>query len=249
MIEKALLLHRALYVAAHFGHTPRVNSLVALLAEELPAIVESYLLLDSQYNPVDKQRIETVENLLQHSFRGLRKLGMRNELSDLYRRIADLVETQEERLAQKRVTVATDALLSRRLSLLLTVASGYYFYGNNSDADATADRVRDVLLEGKLASVEQRRLAMAYVHCVSLGNADAAVERIFELFGRLPDGQRVLPKIEDTMTTSSHFSVSELEFIEACLLSLLSDESNWDPQSSFGWTKTSLPSAKKFTPT
>ena len=233
VIEKALLLHRAIYVAAHFGHTPRVNSLVMRLGDELPAIVDNYLKLDNQYNPVDKERIETVENLLQHSFRGLRKLGMRNELSALYGRIAELVDTHDQpsMSSRRKAAHSNDTSLARRLSLLLSVASGYYYFGNNDDADTTAAKVRHVLLEGKLPSVEQRRLAIAYVHCVALGNPELAVQRMFELFKRRPDGQRLLPKVEDTMTTSSHFSVSELEFIEACLLSLLSDESKWDPQS------------------
>ena len=233
VIEKSLLLHRAVYVAAHFGHTPRVNWLITRLGDELPAIVDSYLRLDSQYNPVDKERIETIENLLQHSFRGLRKLGMRTELSALYTRIAELVDAQVERPGGRssKTEVNSEAALSRRLSLLLCVASGYYYFGNHDDADRTADKVRSVLLEGKLPNVEQRRLAMAYVQCISLGAPEIALQRIFELFVRLPNGQRALPKIEDTMTTSSHFSVSELEFVEACLLSLLSDESQWDPRS------------------
>lgn len=233
VIEKALLLHRAIYVAAHFGHTPRVNSLVTRLGDELPAIVDNYLQLENQYNPVDKERIETVESLLQHSFRGLRKLGMRNELSALYGRIAELVDKHEQHSKSSRrgAALPNDPSLARRLSLLLSVASGYYYFGNNADADSTAEKVRQVLLEGALPTVEQRRLAIGYVHCISLGNPDLAVQRMFELFKRLADGQRLLPKIEDTMTTCSHFSISELEFVEACLLSLLSDESKWDPQS------------------
>lgn len=231
-IEKSLLIHRSLYVAGHFGHTKRVNAMVALLSNELPAIVDDYLVLDSQFNPVDKERIETVEGLLRHSFRGLRKLGMREELSGLYRRIADLVESHQLRASQSQVerSSGNDASLSRRLSLLLCVASGYYFFGATEEAEQIADKVRSVLLDGRLNSVEQRRLSVAYLYCVSLGDSQSAIRRIFELFKLRSDGKRFLLKIEDTMTTSSHFSVSELELVEACLLSLLSDETSWDPQ-------------------
>lgn len=231
-IEKALLIHRAMYVAGHFGHTKRVNAMVALLSNELPAIVDDYLKLDSQFNPVDKERIETVEVLLRHSFRNLRKLGMREELSGLYGRIAELVESHNVR-ANRSVTErmsGKDASLSRRLSLLLCVASGYYFFGAKPEAELIVDKVRNVLLDAELSSVEQRRLSVAYLYCVSLGETESGMRRIFELFKLRGDGKRFLLKIEDTMTTSSHFSVSELELVEACLLSLLSDESSWDPQ-------------------
>ena len=231
VIERALLIHRAMYVAAHFGHTARVNALVIRLRNELPAIVECYLKLDSQYSPVDKERIETVESLLQYSLRGLRKLGMREELSALYRRVAELVETHHARAQETMKSGSGDAGLARRLSLLLCVASGYYFFGNTTEASSTVEKVRRVLLEGQLTSVEQRRLACSYLACISLGQPEEAMQRILELFGRQPNGERLLSKIEDTMTTTSHFTVSELELIETALLSLLSDESSWDSQS------------------
>lgn len=232
VVEKSLLIHRALYVAGHFGHTARVNALVVRLRNELPAIVEYYLKLVNQLKTGDDNPIETVENLLQHSFRGLRKLGLREELSALYGRIGELVEMHHQRAQQSSAQGQTgsDASLARRLSLWLCVASGYYFFGNSDEANRTADKVRQVLLDGTLVSIEQRRLASAYVACVSLGNADVALQRIFELFKCTSDGKRILPRIEDTMTTSSHFSVSELELVEASLLSMLSEESSWDPQ-------------------
>ncbi len=115
--------------------------------------------------------------------------------------------------------------------MLLCVASGYYYFGNATEAEQIVDKVRSVLLGGKLSSVEQRRLAGAYALCVSLGSAESAMRRMLELFQRSPDGQRLLLHIEDTMSTTTHFSISELELVEACLLSLLSDESSLDSQS------------------
>ncbi len=116
VIEKTLLIERSLNVAAHFGHTARVNALIERLRNELPAIVTSYLQLTAQFNPADKERIATVENLLQFSFRGLRKLGMREELAALYTHIANLVEQHAVKASPsaKEPQPASDAQLSRR---------------------------------------------------------------------------------------------------------------------------------------
>ncbi len=151
VVEKSLLIHRALYVAGHFGHTTRVNALVVRLRNELPAIVEYYLKLVNQLKAGDDNPIETVENLLQHSFRGLRKLGMREELSALYGHIAELVEARHRQAQEltNRGQASNDTSLARRLSLWLCVASGYYFFGNVDEAEKTADKVRQVLLEGR----------------------------------------------------------------------------------------------------
>ncbi len=108
-IEKALLIQRALYVAAHFGHTKRVNALVVRLRNELPAIVDFYLQAVVQHKSGDDNPIETVETLLLHSFRGLRKLGMRDELSALYGRVAELCRTTPDAQVGERFGISAVA--------------------------------------------------------------------------------------------------------------------------------------------
>ncbi|MCA9071976.1 MAG: hypothetical protein KDA84_23775, partial [Planctomycetaceae bacterium] len=68
--QQAALLERALFVAAHFGHPAQVRHFVEQL----------HTLFETKSRP---QTAEAFATLLGQSFRGLRKLGMRGEISSL----------------------------------------------------------------------------------------------------------------------------------------------------------------------
>lgn len=224
-VEKSLLLQRAIYVAAHFGQIDSVHGLVNVLNVAMPSIVEEYLTMQMQYNPDNKERVDTVEALFVQSFRGLRKLGMRDQIGILYGRVAEQVQASRP----KGKSSANDPSEARSMRLLLCVAGGWYYFGQSDEANKAVDRVRKILLDGRLAPIEQRALAMAYVNAVSQAPIEDAMRRITELFS-VAHGQRVVPKIEDNLTTSTHFSVSQMELIEASVLALLSDTSSLSPE-------------------
>ncbi|MDX1929256.1 MAG: hypothetical protein SFV81_22200 [Pirellulaceae bacterium] len=230
-VEKSLLLQRAIYVAAHFGQADFVQGLINVLDSAMPSIVEEYLTLQMQYNPDNKERVDTVEALFLQSFRGLRKLGMRDQIGLLYGRVAEQVQAARPKGSKAASrSGSADPSEARSMRLLLCVAGGWYYFGQIEEANKIADRVRKILTDGKLASIEQRALAIAYVNAVSQAPAEEAMRRIIELFAVNAYGERVIPKIEDNLTTSTHFSVSQMELIEASVLALMNDSSTLSPE-------------------
>lgn len=223
-IEKTLLLQRAIYVSAHFGNIDALPTLVQRLNQALPTIVAEYLTMQPQYSPEHKERVDTVEALFLQSFRGLRKLGMRDQVAAMYSQIADTIRTSRAAERLKGRNNASEVSEVRRLRLMLCLASGWYYFGKETEASEAVEQVRTVLFQGGLSVADQRALAAAYAHTVAHAPIDYALQRIQELFAVRASGERVLPKIEDTMTTSTHFSVAQIELIEAAIVALLSEE-------------------------
>ena len=232
-LEKALLMQKAMFVSAHYGRIDAVASLVAEFENSLPKIVEEYLQIQVLHNPTSKETVDTIELLFTESFQGLRKLGMRDEIGRIYSKVADLVKTKNPKGAKKRVArnskVEIDA--TRPWRLLLCVAGGWYYFGQNEDANKIADSVRNILFESKLERVEQKNLMCAYIKAVAMAQPEHAQQRISELFQLDADGKPAVANIKDNMTTSSHYSISQLAVVETTVLALVSDELSLDSES------------------
>ena len=224
-MDRALLLQRALHVAAHFGQIDLVRSFVDELMKSLPEMTNEYLALDSQVSSDNKEKAESIETLLTQSFRGLRKLGMRDEIGRLYGSVAELVDAHAVKKRSKTRSGrggASDASRSQRL--LLCVAGGWYYFGETRGAQKIVDKVWKVLTSGKLpTAVEQKNLACSYLAAASQADVDEAMQRISDVFASAK-GKRNLPSISDKMSTSSHFSILQLNVIESAVLSLISDD-------------------------
>ncbi|MFK8113490.1 MAG: hypothetical protein AB8B91_14895 [Rubripirellula sp.] len=222
-MEKALVLQRSLHVAAHYGRVDMVQGFVNALMEALPEIVSNYLSIETQTTPENKERSDAIESLFTQSFRGLRKLGMREQIGRLYGSVAEQVETatgsKKSRVAKRKSTEG-----SRAQRLLLCVAGGWYYFGEEDRAREIADGVRTRLKAGDLPAIEQRTLATAYLNAVSQAPAEEALERVNQIFAIGKKGARDVPNISDSMATSSHFSISQLDVVETAILSLISDD-------------------------
>lgn len=219
-VEVALLLHRALYVSAHFGQIDSVQTFVRCFVQTLPDIALEFMTLKTQSNPTNKESVDAIEALFTTSFRGLRRLGMREEIGRIYGDLAEVVHSHQKSLAKSK-----DLDPTRSHRLLLCAASGWYYFGEAERADAVADEVARLLFANCLPNHAQRDLACAYASAVSLAPTETAVGRIGELFSIESDKQtRKLKNISDNFTTSSHFSLSQLDLIEASVLALVSED-------------------------
>ncbi len=207
--RQAELLERAIYLAAHFDQDGHVRAYVgrfdALLAD------------------ADERWVPTLEPLLGQCFRGLRKLGLRDEIDRLLDRIAALilrgrgVESADE-LAESAVREGPEAVAwSKSLRLLLHVAAGWSYFGQHDRALPVFDEARLLLLQGDLPPIEQTKLACGYVRSLGLAPIATALPRVEEVFARLE-------RVHDTLTVGSHYSVSRLDLIEAVILTLVSDD-------------------------
>ena len=231
-MERANLLQKSMYVAAHFGRIDVVQTFVGLFEQSLPKIVSEYLSLQSNHAPINKEQVDAIEALFTESFRGLRKLGMREEIGRLYSGVADLVEKHEPKgkKARQAKNSKTDIDVTRPLRLLLCVASGWYYFGQVEKAAEIVGKVREILLTQELPPIEQRDLACAYINCISHAPVEAAIGMISELY-QVKGKKRSLANIKDSMTTSSHFSISQLDLVETTILALVSDEFSLNEES------------------
>ena len=213
--EQAVLLEKGLRLAAHFDQVEHVHALVARFHE----------LLAAQRGP---DAVQALEPLLGQCFRGLRKLGMRDQINDLLERMAELVLRGQGVATggplgagvEKRGPAAGP--WARTLRLLLHVAAGWCYFGQDDRARPVLDEARDLLLGGDLAPLDQTPLACGYIRALGQTPVETALPRIEELF-------RVLERVHDTFTTNSHYSLSRLDVIEATVLSLVSEEFQLDP--------------------
>ena len=222
-MDKALLLQRALHIAANYGHVHLVHQFVSSLIAALPAIFTQYLELESQ-NAEIKEKTEAAEALLTQSFRGLRKLGMRDEIGRMYGTVAKLVEKHSTRKAKSKAPRDRADQVSRSQRLLLCVAAGWYYFGENEQAQKITDRVRVLLKDGGLRPIDQKDLTCAYLGAVSQAPIDESLERVKQILAAGKLGSPTFPRIGDSMTTCSHFSISQLDVVEAAVLSLISED-------------------------
>ncbi|MGL4551609.1 MAG: hypothetical protein ACRC33_10510, partial [Gemmataceae bacterium] len=201
VIDQAAFLEKALFVAGHFGRTEALHPLVARFQK----------MLQSQKGA---QAYQALETLAKETFRGLRRLGMRDEIDQILRQMADLIlEGHDVRQVdwKKRDSGAA------ALRALLQVAAGYYFFGKDTQADQILGVARGVLLAGDQLPREQTQLAGAYARAVGQAPVEVAQKRLEEVF-------RSLKNIKDTYTTSTHFSVSQLDVVENVVLAVVSDD-------------------------
>ena len=201
-VERVAVLEKGLFVAAHFDHPELVQDLVtrlqALLGEDLGKEVE-----------------RTVSTLVQRSFVGLRKLGMRE-------RIAQMLDVIAARARQMPVPPAgplteNDDQRILPLKLLLQVAAGWFYFGQNELARPVFDEARDVLFSHSLSKRLQNDLACAYVSALGSAPIEVAVGRMVELFHELQS-------LDDPFTSSSHYYTYVFSLVEASLLALVSDD-------------------------
>lgn len=202
------VLEKALFVAAHFDLSDRLD-----------------LFLSRIYDLLQQQRLDrataSLEQMLSECIRGLRRLGMRDEIGRLLARLSAMVQA-----AEADAQVKPDDFRHARLRLLLLVASGWLFFGQQADATPVLDDARSLLRSETLKPAERSELAQAYVAALSYAPVEFALPRIEELFApaRGEGAGRRLPRIVDSMTTTTHFSLFQLKIVEAIVLALVGEE-------------------------
>ncbi len=97
------------------------------------------------------------------------------------------------------------------LHYLLCLCEGWLLFGWGSLAEPVLEAARALLLRGGLPARSQGELACAYLAAAGLAPVAEARARLEEVF-------RQLPGIRDTYTTATHFSITQLEVVEAAVL-------------------------------
>ena len=209
------LLEKALFVAAHFDQADHVQAFMRLIYDSLSR---------QQLDQAD----DALERLIGECLRGLRKLGMRDEIGQLLARIAGLARQQHD-LPKEVGPTARDERRGGLLRTLLLVASGWLYFGQQEQAMPVLDEARDLLVHGELKSARQAKLACAYLNALGYAPVDVALPRMEELFGyeTPPGGGAPKPRLDRLrapLTTTTHFSLFHLDVVEATVLALVSEE-------------------------
>ncbi|HEX5270288.1 MAG TPA: hypothetical protein VFW33_07375, partial [Gemmataceae bacterium] len=213
--EQAELLEKGLFVAAHFDRKESVQHLVTRFGR----------LLQPQR---DAPTVQALDALAAQSFRGLRKLGMQQEIDKLLSQMAEVL------LKGRDLPVVEDAGWRAKqpaaLRALLHVAAGWYYFGRDGQAETVLRAARSALLaplpKGKDTNrpalsgrevMDRTDLARAYAAALSQAPVEVAQARFEELFDKLEG-------ILDTFTTNTHYSRCQLQVVEAVVLAVVSDD-------------------------
>jgi hypothetical protein len=196
--EAAPLLEKALFVAAHFEQTVYVQQFLGRFQH----------LLDRKHGLASARAFAS---LAEQSFRGLRKLGMRDEIDRLHKQMAECI-LQGQSLPNLRVRMGVN--IAGVLPTLLHVAGVWFYEGNDAAATAVIDEVRSLLFANRLPPADQTGLVRAYATSLGQAPAPLALERLEEIF-------RKVERVNDALTTRSHFSLAQLAVIEAAVLAVV----------------------------
>ena len=196
---RAGLLEKSLQIAANYDRSEFIQ----------PILQRMNALLDSQSN-ADVKTLDALESLMSQSFRVLRKLGMRGEITQLMDRLTNIIRKNQ-----------SDNSSPEHLRLLLQLAGNWFYFGDDRGW-ADVDRVREVLLgssfkqEGHVGAKKRTDLAIAYIRAVGEAPLEEAVARLHDLFENL-DG------IRDSGTYNTHYSLKQLNIVDALGRTIVSD--------------------------
>jgi hypothetical protein len=194
------LLEKSLFVAAHFDSADHIH----------PLVTRFRALLQAQQDAPEFRTLDAVAN---QCFRGLRKLGMRNEVNQLLQQTADaILRGQDLHDAEALREVGGSALRS-----LLYVAAGWLHFGQEHKAEPVLQAARSLLLCNELPGKEQSALACAYIAAAGQAPPETAQKRIQEVFERVEN-------VRDSFWTNNYYSQSQLRLIEAVVSAVVSHE-------------------------
>jgi hypothetical protein len=202
---RALLLEKALFVAAHFDRAAQVQALIDRFQKQL-----------QEQGEAESPQVSTA--LAAQSLRGLRKLGMRQETELLLRQLEDFVLRSRK---LETLTAEEGGKHGETLLALLHLAAGWYDLGRASEADFVIDLSRAVLLAGPLPSgtspVDRANLACTYAATLGHAPLETARKRMVELFTKMQS-------VATSWHTTPGYCALQLKLAEAVVLAIVSDD-------------------------
>jgi hypothetical protein len=233
--NQANLLEKALAAAAHFDRSEFIHPLVDRFKK----------MLSDQKGDAGARFIEAVGA---QCFRGLRKLGMREEIDTLLGLMAQMLLSGQDPKSLDAASTLTHMIhaiggtdlkgletpqvtrLKDQLRPLLHVAGGWYYFGRDRQADPLMRMVWTVLTttpdpveqrqQGKSTGMLSKdRAELACTYALTAGQTPVEAAQ-----KRLEELFVKLPPIKDTLTTQSHYFLLHLNVVEAAVLAVVSDD-------------------------
>ncbi len=202
LTEYVKLLEKALFVAAHFDR-----------AEHVPPLVSRFKkVLQLSMGP---EPLKAVAKTANNCFRGMRKMGMREETQELLDLLGDTILAGRD---LTKLDAKTFADTPHQLLALLEVAAGWYCFGRGPQAEAVLRVARGLLLKEVLLHTSQTPLARSYVVALGQAPVESAQDRLIDLFTHLRG-------VRDSYGPNNYLiSQSQLEVLESVILAVTHDD-------------------------
>jgi hypothetical protein len=181
-------LGKALALAVQYNRREHIDSLVARFERLV-------------HTPFGNSPVQTLNAVAGQSFLSLREVGMYNEMDRLLTPVAERVLAGEE----------LSAVNVSGMEMLLQVSAEWSHLGRDARAERVLQAAWTMLRRCDLDFREQSRLGCAYARAVGTIPLPLAQKRLEEIFTSLEG-------VRDLFTTSTHFSASQLDLIEAVVL-------------------------------
>ncbi|QEL14002.1 hypothetical protein [Limnoglobus roseus] len=206
--KEGAILERALFLAAHYDQ----NDLVQSLVDQFIAHVRK---------KPDEQRFVLVNIVAGRSLKSLRKVGLRDEVDKLLRRMQDEILKGKTLGQLKAQYAAKGDVWAEVLQTLLNLAAGWQTFGLHDQAEPILAAAREEILTGQVKMGAQKfaSLGRTYVAAVGQGPADSGMLRLIELFQKLDPA-----RITNRFTSAPYYSRLHLNLIESTVLAVVSDD-------------------------
>jgi hypothetical protein len=159
-------------------------------------------------------RVAAFEGLARQCSRGLRRLGLREELDALLRRTANWVL---QGYTPSGLRSKWPESWPAALRTLLHVAAGWFYTGRDDSASEILEAAREQLYRGDQPPAEQTALALSFVAALGQAPVKSALVRLGELF-------QGFTAVAVTGWTNTHYALKPLELIEAVVLAVVSED-------------------------
>jgi hypothetical protein len=206
------LLEKGLFAAGHFDQRDTVQALAGHLVR----------LFEKPRRPADRDRLAEP---MEQAVRALRRLGLRSESDQVLHRVAETI-LQGQPLATARARLRGPGW-APALRALLSVASGWYYAGNDEPAHAVIEEARKDLYTGAIDRGERTALVLAYARTLGHVPVKLALGRFEELFVRLKG-------LKLASSTDSHYNLRILQLVETVVRSIVHEDFTLGP-SVRGW--------------
>jgi len=209
------LLERSIFLAAHFDRREQVQRLLGGFIELVAA-------------KKPEQRFELVNFVAQQCLRSLRRLGLRDEIDKLLRRLYQLVLDANTSAQLKSRLASKPHEWCRALQTLLSLAGGWLFFGNFDLANPILDEARAELTApakpvgsqvGALIPIDFTKLARSYIAAVGQGPSESGLDRLSELFREMDPKRLTIGG-----TNARFYSELHLAIAEEVVLAIASDD-------------------------
>lgn len=199
---RAELLERGMLVAGHFDRAEYVRYLVERFQQLIQAIHRI------------PASIQKLANLAGQCFRGLRKLGMRDEIDELLSQMRDAIQGDND-LSKVKWYERKSGL--DELRALLHVAAGWIYFGKEQQAEDIINSARQYLFSNKVDAKDLPKLSRTYAAAVGQLSVEVAQARLEEMFQKLKN-------VQDSWTTNAFYSQSHLDVIESVVVAVVNDD-------------------------